>query len=99
MARKNSPSVFEISNRATIRTSSDGSSTVANDLSNHLNMSSINAHQIINISGLQTVLDGKQNIASGHTGTIDIVVSVDFANQRSETAKINVSNGIIISIN
>ena len=99
MARKNSPSVFEISNRATISTSSDSSSTVANKLSNHLNMSTTNAHQIINISGLQTVLDGKQDIASGYTGTIDIVVSVDFANQTSKTAQINVSNGIITSIN
>ena len=53
MARKNNPSVFEIANRATIRTSSDSSSTVANKLSNHLNMSTTNAHQIINISGLQ----------------------------------------------
>ena len=99
MARKNSPSVFEISNRATISTSSDSSSTVANELSNHLNMSTTNAHQIINISGLETALNGKQDIISGYTGTIDIVVSVNFANQTSETAKINVSNGIIISIN
>ena len=99
MARKNSPSVFEISNRAAISTSSDGSSTVANDLSNHLNMSSINAHQIINIIGLQTVLDGKQNIASGHTGTIDIVTGVNFTAQTVTKVTINVSNGIIISIN
>ena len=99
MARKNSPSVFEISNRATISTSSDRSSTVANDLSNHLNMSSINAHQIINIIGLQAVLDGKQNIASGYTGTIDIVTGVNFVTQTVTKVTINVSNGIIISIN
>ena len=99
MARKNSPSVFEISNRATISTSSDRSSTVANDLSNHLNMSSTNAHQISNISGLQTVLDGKQNIASGHTGTINIVTGVNFATQTVTSKTVNVSNGIIISIN
>ena len=99
MARKNSPSVFEISNRATISTSSDSSSTVANELSNHLNMSTTNAHEVSNISGLQAALNSKQDIISGYTGTIDIVVSVDFANQTSETAKINVSNGIIISIN
>ena len=99
MARKNSPSVFEISNRATISTSSDSSSTVANELSNHLNMSTTNAHQIINISGLQTVLDGKQDIASGYTGNISVVTGVNFANQTSETAQINVSNGIITKIN
>ena len=56
-------------------------------------------HSIANVTGLQTALNGKQNVAIGYTGTIDIVVSVDFANQTSETAKINVSNGIIISIN
>ena len=98
MARKNSPSVFEISNRATISTSSDRSSTVANDLSNHLNMSSINAHQIINIIGLQTVLDGKQNVISGYTGTINIVTGVNFTAQTVTKVTINVSNGIITSI-
>ena len=56
-------------------------------------------HTVSDVSGLQTALNGKQDIISGYTGTIDIVVSVDFANQTSETAKINVSNGIIISIN
>ena len=56
-------------------------------------------HTVSNVSGLQTTLDSKQNIISGHTGTIDIIVSVDFVNQTSETAQINVSNGIIISIN
>ena len=56
-------------------------------------------HTVSDVSGLETALNGKQDIISGYTGTIDIVVSVDFANQRSETAQINVSNGIIISIN
>lgn len=57
------------------------------------------AHTVSDVSGLETALNGKQNIISGYTGTIDIIVSVDFANQTSKTAKINVSNGIIISIN
>ena len=56
-------------------------------------------HTVSNISGLETALNGKQDIISGYTGIIDILVSVDFANQTSETAQINVSNGIIISIN
>ena len=56
-------------------------------------------HTVSDVSGLQTALSGKQNVISGYTGTIDIIVSVDFANKTSETAKINVSNGIIISIN
>lgn len=57
------------------------------------------AHTVSDVSGLQTALSGKQNVISGYTGTINIIVSVDFANQTSKTAKINVSNGIIISIN
>ena len=56
-------------------------------------------HVISDVSGLQTALTGKQDIINGYTGIINIVVSVDFANQTSKTAKINVSNGIIISIN
>ena len=56
-------------------------------------------HTVSDVSGLQTALSGKQNVISGYTGVIDIVVSVDFANQTSETAQINVSNGIITSIN
>ena len=56
-------------------------------------------HTVSDVSGLQTALSDKQNVISGYTGIIDIVVSVDFANQTSETAQINVSNGIIISIN
>ena len=98
MARKNSPSVFEISNRATISTSSDSSSTVANELSNHLNMSSTNAHHISNISGLQAALNGKQDIISGYTGNISVVVSVDFMAQTVTSKTVNVSNGIITSI-
>lgn len=57
------------------------------------------AHAIANISGLQTTLDSKQNIINGYTGTIDIIVSVDFVNQTFQTAQINVSNGIITKIN
>lgn len=56
-------------------------------------------HTVSNVSGLETALNGKQDIISGYTGTIDIVVSVDFANKISSTAQINVLNGIIISIN
>ena len=98
MARKNSPSVFEISNRATISTSSDSSSTVANELSNHLNMSTTNAHQIINISGLQAALNGKQDATSGYTGNISVVVGVDFTAQAVITVEIKIVNGVITSI-
>ena len=56
-------------------------------------------HAVSDVSGLETALSGKQNVISGYTGTIDIIISVDFANQTSKTAQINVSNGIITSIN
>ena len=56
-------------------------------------------HEVSDVSGLETALGGKQDIISGYTGTIDIIISVDFANQTSKTAQINVSNGIITSIN
>ena len=56
-------------------------------------------HTVSDVSGLETALSGKQNVISGYTGTINIIVSVDFANQTSKTAQINVSNGIITSIN
>ena len=95
MTRKNSPSVFEIANRVVVNNTTNA---VVEGLANHLNMSNINAHQIINIIGLQTVLDGKQNIASEHTGTIDIVTGVNFATQTVTKVTINVSNGIITSI-
>ena len=91
--------VLEISNRAAINNSTGSVDLLINRISNHESGLNTNAHQISNISGLQTALNGKQNVISGYTGIIDIVVSVDFANQTSKTAQINVSNGIIISIN
>ena len=56
-------------------------------------------HVISDVSGLQAALNGKQDATSGYTGNISVVTGVNFANQTSETAQINVSNGIIISIN
>ena len=99
MAKIGNAHVIEIANRVATNNTADGTAGVANNLANHQSGLNTNAHQISNISGLQTALNSKQNVASGYTGIIDIVISVDFANQRSETAKINVSNGIIISIN
>ena len=96
MAKSNSPGVFEIANRI-VTNSVTGE--VVNNLASHQSGANTNAHQISNISGLQTTLDSKQNIISGHTGTIDIIVSVDFVNQTFQTAQINVSNGIITKIN
>ena len=96
MLKSNRLSVFEIANRVVINNTTD---TVVEGLAGHQSEKNTSAHEVSNISGLQAALNGKQDIISGYTGTIDIVVSVDFANQTSKTAKINVSNGIIISIN
>ena len=91
MARKNSPGVFEIANRVV-------TGVVVNDLASHQNKVTTDAHQISNISGLETALNGKQDVISGYTGTIDIVTGVNFATQTVTSKTVNVSNGIITSI-
>ena len=96
MLKSNRLSVFEIANRVVINNTTN---EVVEGLAGHQSEENTSAHEVSNISGLQAALNSKQDIISGYTGTIDIVVSVDFANQTSKTAKINVSNGIIISIN
>ena len=96
MLKSNRLGVFEIANRVVINNTTN---EVVEGLAGHQSEKNTSAHEVSNISGLQAALNGKQDIISGYTGTIDIVVSVDFANQTSETAQINVSNGIIISIN
>ena len=96
MLKSNRLGVFEIANRVAINNTTD---VIVEGLAGHQSEKNTSAHEVSNISGLQAALNGKQDIISGYTGTIDIIVSVDFANQTSETAKINVSNGIIISIN
>ena len=96
MLKSNRLGVLEIANRVAINNTTDA---IVEGLAGHQSEENTSAHEVSNISGLQAALNGKQDIISGYTGTIDIIVSVDFANQTSETAKINVSNGIIISIN
>ena len=97
--RKSGASVFELANRIAINSDINRMAGVEDSLADHRSGLNNDAHQINNISGLQTALNGKQDVISGYTGTIDIVVSVDFANKISSTAQINVLNGIIISIN
>ena len=96
MLKSNKLGVFEIANRVVINNTTN---EVVEGLAGHQSEKNTSAHEVSNISGLQAALNGKQDIISGYTGTIDIVVSVDFVNQTSETAQINVSNGIITSIN
>ena len=96
MLKRNRLGVFEIANRVVINNTTNA---VVEGLASHQSEQNTSAHEVSNISGLQAALNEKQNVISGYTGIIDIIVSVDFANQTSKTAQINVSNGIIISIN
>ena len=91
-------SVFEVSNRVAIQTEDELFSEVVDRADNHESKLNTEAHQISNISGLQTALNGKQNVLSGYTGIIDIIVSVDFMTQTVTSKTVNVSNGIITSI-
>ena len=96
MSKSNRLGVFEVANRVS---TNNVTNEVVEGLAGHQSEQNTSAHEVSNISGLQAALNGKQNVISGYTGIIDIIVSVDFANQTSKTAQINVSNGIIISIN
>ena len=100
MSSRSKANVFEIANRAVIASTEVVElPDIALELTHHKSSDSTNAHQISNISGLQSALDGKQNIISGHSGTLTIVTSVDFVNSTFETAKLNIVNGIITKIN
>ena len=99
MAKSNSPGVFEIASRVVSNSSTVRISAVADDLSNHQNAVTTDAHQISNISGLQAALNGKQNIISGYTGNVSVVVGVDFTAQDVTTVEIKIVNGIITEIN
>ena len=90
---------MEIANRASLNTNTGSLDGLTNRISHHESVSNTNAHQISNVFGLQSALNGKQNIISGHSGTLTIVTSVNFVNQTFQTAQINVSNGIITKIN
>ena len=56
-------------------------------------------HTVSDVSGLETALNGKQDIISGYTGTVDIVVGVDFTAETVTTVEIKIINGIITEIN
>ena len=90
--------VFEIANRVTTNNDTGKISLVADNLSNHQNASNTDAHQISNISGLQAVLNGKQDMISGYTGNVSVVVGVDFTSKTVTTVKMKIVNGIITEI-
>ena len=99
MAKIGNAHVIEIANRVAANNTTDGISGVANNLANHQSGLNTNAHQISNISGLQAALNGKQNIISGYTGNVSVVVGVDFTAQDVTTVEIKIVNGIITEIN
>lgn len=90
---------MEIANRASLNSNTGSLDGLTNRVSNHESSTNLNAHQISNVFGLQSALDRKQNIISGHSGTLTIVTSVDFENSTVETAQLDIVNGIIIEIN
>ena len=98
MAKIGNAHVIEIANRVATNNTADVISGVANNLANHQSGLNTNAHQISNISGLQTALNGKQDVISGYTGNVSVVVGVDFTAQAVITVEIKIVNGVITSI-
>lgn len=60
--------------------------------------STSHSHTISNITNLQNELDNKANVFTGYTGSIDVVIDVDFTGQTTTKKTISISNGIIESI-
>lgn len=113
--------VLEISNRANIQTLNvDAVTSINSRIDNHIGISNSNAHEIQNIYGLQSVLDGKAssshthsisniinlqdelnnkaNTFTGYTGSIDVIIGIDFTTQSVTKKTLNISNGVIESI-
>ena len=55
-------------------------------------------HTISDVTGLQSALDGKQNVTSGYTGSFSVVTHVDFPEGTVTTKTITVSNGVIVGV-
>ena len=85
-------SVLEISNRANIQTLTTDAVVILTDrIANHESSLNTNAHQISNIFGLQTELNNKANVFTGCTGSIDVVIGVDFTRQTTTKKTINIT--------
>lgn len=67
MAKLGNAHVIEIANRCASNNTTEGIAGVANNLANHQSGLNNNAHQINNISGLQTALNSKANVTHTHT--------------------------------
>lgn len=99
MAKIGNAHVIEIANRVATNNTADEIAGVTNNLANHQSGLNTNAHQISNISGLQAALNGKQDVISGYTGNVSVVVGVDFTAETVTTVEIKIVNGIITEIN
>lgn len=98
-ARNGKAHVIEMANRASVqKLATESLSGLTIRLDSHESGLNTNAHGISNIAGLQTALDGKQDVISGATGSFTYVVSVDFVTQTAVTGIVTVDNGIITSI-
>ena len=60
--------------------------------------STTHSHVISGITNLQTELDNKANVFTGYTGSIDVIISMDFTTQSVTKKTIHITNGIIESI-
>ena len=96
MLKSNKLGVFEIANRVAINNTTDA---VVEGLAGHQSEENTSAHEVSNISGLQAALNGKQDVISGYTGNVSVVVGVDFTAQDVTTVEIKIVNGIITEIN
>ena len=96
--RKSGANVFELANRIAINNDINDTTGVADSLADHQSGSNNNAHQINNISGLQTALDSKQSVLTGFTGSFSVVTHVDFPKGTVTTKTITVSNGVIVGV-
>lgn len=77
IGKSNSAHVLEISNRVAVNNTTDGIAGVANNLANHQSAANTNAHQIANVFGLQSALNGKANTV--HTHNISDVTGLQTA--------------------
>ena len=96
MLKSNRLGVFEIANRVVINNTTN---EVVEGLAGHQSEENTSAHEVSNISGLQAALNGKQDVISGYTGNVSVVVGVDFTAETVTTVEIKIVNGIITEIN
>ena len=99
MAGRNSgANVFELANRNAVNNNINDTTGVTDSLADHQSGSNNDAHQINNITGLQSMLYSKADKSSVQQ-VITVITGVNFANQTVTTANINIVDGIITGIN